>query len=422
MSLDQIFMLPPSYGFDAPGFNPSSLGNLLAEYDFLQGANPLVLYDKSANAAHGTVVSGVTWSSYGLTTASGSKWATTAVNAQTAKTILLYFKPATSGNPSPFANGGSVSALTPLYAELVGTLAYGDIYARMRDLNTGANTAARHNVSQWPYCLGYTLGTPCKQYANGVEASIYEAQSNVGNYAPNSDNIRLSNNFVNTGSSALLYCYALFFSDAKSASDVLRCYNYMKAKVDARSVPAGGPASLTNNYLIFTGNSITVGLTPSSITTSVTFDKMIQGLGGASLSQWVTFAGQTVTPTFRPLATRNYAVIWPTAMVTTTAQVDSTVVPYAALLRSAGWKVAVATSISSTTGDSAKNTVNAYYDTLMAGGTPPFDTLIDLRSITEVSADGAYANTTYFLEGLHLTAAAYALVNPAFGTGVDALG
>jgi hypothetical protein len=160
----------------------------------------------------------------------------------------------------------------------------------------------------------------------------------------------------------------------------------------------------------------------AELTTTRSYSKIKGALPGVGLDQWVPFAEQTITPLYRPLAERNVMVVWPTANAMTTAPIDDDVIPFATALREQGWKVLVPTNISCVNGDAGKNFVNAYYDTLMASATPPFDGLVDLRSVPQVSTDGAYLNTTYYSDQLHPTPTAYTLMAPVFTAAINALG
>ncbi len=413
-------------GVAGGSFSPADIGSLLAEYDFLQGADPLVLYDKSSNAAHGTVVSGVSWSSYGLTTASGSKWATTGVRVVDVKTIRYYVKPIDTSGPPTFASATTPGTVAPVLSEFIGTLANGDLNPRVRCLDsnadTTANTNARHNAVSWPFAHGYTFGNPVKQYVDGVESLVYDAQSNASSYTMGTEMLRFANGYNNSSSAAMLLCYAVLYSDVKTAAQVQLVDSYMAQRVASRGVPAGGPAVLSNDLLVFTGNSITNLMPMTNIVTAHTFDKMKQGLGGASLSQVLSLARQATQPLRRPLATRSYCVFWPSAILTSTADVDNYVTPYAAELKAQGWKVAVPTMLSWSGEGSIKATVNNYLKAVAAAPGAAFS-VIDLTSIAEISADGAYANRTWFRDDIHPADAAYSTyIEPALSAGVDAMG
>lgn len=76
-----------------------------------------------------------------------------------------------------------------------------------------------------------------------------------------------------------------------------------------------------------------------------------------------------------------------------------------------GWRVVVMTMISGDNGPENFDTSKNIYNGLLCSTWTDFaDLLIDLAAEPNLGADGAYANATYFHDGVHLTNTGYALV------------
>ena len=423
------------YG-STPSWTPSTPGGLLAEYDFLKGASEssAVLYDrKPSGGANGTVGAGATYSALGLTNVGfggGTGFATSGVAGNAVGTVLVYLKPL--GGPDGVASNNGVGVLSPLYLDFVGgppgtPTGYGDVWPRLRDMNVfGVSAAAHVNAPGWPLMVGWTMGNPVKLYLNGAEPLIYDAPaSNGSDFIPGSSPIDFGGNVNSTGQSAHLYCYALLFSTVLSAADVRAAYNYMTLKVAKRSVPAGGPVTYTNNFVVFTGNSITNRITLPLSGLNLSFDQLKVGFGGASLQQVILLARQATQPIRRPLSSRNFLILWPFPTGATAADVGNVIVPYAAEMQAAGWTVGVPTCLSYSTdgtpsgtiaGDAIKNAANNALAAAAVAPGAPF-TLIDLRVYPDISADGAANNTQWFVDRLHPTISGDANTPPdAYGT------
>lgn len=420
-------ILPVIAGRVRRAFAPTSLGTLLAEYDCVQGADAAVLYDKKPGGGANGVTTGCTYTTGGVKAgATAANFIKTALPWTNVRTIIVALTPISNGL-NVFSSQSGAGVTVPLFADFSGSVAQGDLGLRWRDLNTGGFVNARHNVASWPYTFAFTRpsgAVACKQYANGVEASLYDFQSNGNAFAPDANVISFGNNFASTGNStSLVYGYVLLFSSVLTAAQVAACHAYMMGKVNARGVAATGPVTLSGDLLCLTGNSVTNLINVAEITPTVPFNIIKQGFGGATPSQVILLARQATQPLKRSLATRNYLVLWPTPNIASAQDIDDYVVPYALEMRGLGWKVAVPTCLSYTGGDVLKNQINARYDVLMGGGSPPFNGLIDLRVYPNVSADGAYSNLTHFSDGTHPTATAYTnYIDPGITAGVNALG
>lgn len=407
---DGSFDFLPLVSENVGSFTPSELGGLLAEYDMLKGGaeSATILYDrKPGGGANGTVEALATYSAVGLTTGSGvgARWATTGVAESAVGTLLIYYTPShVSAGPPVFASSDLTGGITPQYLDMSGNVAIGQITPRFRDLVRGTGQVATGMAApSWPFTLGTTYGNPMNTSINGVNAVVYDSGTREnGLLTTKSFNVRLGNNFANNGTSPNVYHYVLIFSGVLTESQVRQCHNYMVSRCSSRGIVVGGPAVLTGNLLTLSGNSITALINENRILPTLPFDKAKAGLSGAGPAQWLALAGQSAVPLRRPNSPRNYAFLWPTA-IGSLADIQQYIPPYSAALKAAGWRPIVATSISASGGyDVTKNQLNSWLDSPQ-GWVAWADALCDFRDILEISADGAFANLTYFLDGIHPT-------------------
>jgi len=399
---------------------------VLAEYDFLKGPSEsaTVLYDRktSGTAANGIVGPAATYSSLGLTTALGDTtgFAKSGVPSNSVKTIVLYISPISGGDA--IASNGTNGVLTAFYSDFAGDLPKGQLVPRMRDLNTSAQISADINAASWPFSLAFVFDTPGRMYVNGTAPTTYAFQSNASSFVFNSDVVTFGNNFVSNGTSQHRYHYAILFDRVLTVGEVAQVHSYIQSKCSGRSIPASGPAALTTNFAAFIGNSLTNMLVLSNITPTGTWDKLLSGISGGTPSQVVAKAAQAIYPLRRPLASRNVAVLWlsPNDTAANSYAAYQSICPQ---LRALGFRVVVIYPASAYSGgvsyDAEKNALKSLLD----GNTYGVGTgLADARVIlpAEVAADGAYSNTTYFLDQLHHTDAARTLYYPLITAAINA--
>ena len=175
------------------------------------------------------------------------------------------------------------------------------------------------------------------------------------------------------------------------------------------------PSSSLNNQLVFMGDSLTVGVgggpwTQNVVTTQV-FDKHNVAVGGYNFVLATPASYVTVPPFRTGLGRYNFLHIWlgtnAIAGGSTPQQAFDQYSALCTLYRSRGYVVFVATMISRLGLDTQKNAFNA----LVRNGWWQFaDGLSDIAANPNLGADGAWANTTYFIDTVHLTTLGYSLV------------
>lgn len=415
----------------AAAWTPADLGGLLAEYDFLEGADPAVLYDLSGAGNHGTVGTGGTFSADGFTPGgadfSAVGWATTPIAGEDVGTVLVYFTTVGADGPPVVCQDPNVGT-AQLLVELIGPVAQGRLYPRVRDLTTGAQLAADISAPAWPCSLGFVFDTPSRLSINGVEAVIYDAQANGSSYNLGSAPITFGSYYFAGFAAKHLYCYALIFDRPLTEAEQLQCHQYMAAQCAGRGTAATGPASLTTDLLGFVGNSLTQGLDTAEVTPAGTWSRVSSHIYGGTPANVIAKAVQSLLPLYRPNAARNYVQVWPSPNGTA-ADSYAQAVAFCELVRPLGWKVSLVTAISagppsgSAGYDSEKNALNALYDAETYGPGPGTlaDVLCDLRSVSEASDDDAYLDATYFSDGLHPTSDLEDLLYPVMTAAFDAI-
>lgn len=429
--------LSPSNGWPVSGLDPSIFGGLLADYDDLKSGGELatVLYDrKPGGGANGTVGVNATYSAQGITTVgaggiTASDYCfTSGVASNQVRTVVVRVKPSSGGGVFASADAAGVNA--KVWAEFLGNASIGDLLPTLTD-GLGNHIRARMNANSWPFTLAFTLGDPGRMYLNGVEAAYYDLQNNFSGLAAGANPVRFATNFVNNGSLGGLWVRQLLFSTVLTPGQILQCHSYLAGQSANRGITPGGPVSLTGNFLGLVGNSLVNNMVTSQLLTAQAFDKLQASFTGATPSQFLALSGMTIGPLYRPGSARNFVFVWPTATLSGGSDVATYIAPLCKALRAIGFKVLVGTAISHSGFDAIKNAINAALDDKTTGWTSFADALADFRGVTEISADNAFTNPTYYIEaptGLHLTPGnsgtntGYGKVYPVIAAAVDSLG
>lgn len=405
-------------------------GLLLAEYDFLEGADPLVVYDVkgSGEINNGRVGASPTWSAQGLTpNAAAQGHIQVGVNLSEAGCILLYMTPQASSGLAFMANHTAGGDLVDFYGDFSGNVPEGQLTPRYRDLlDSGGLIVSDVNAASWPFSIGFQYDNPGRLYVNGVQPVSYIAADDESAFQSNSRNYSFANNFVSTAGTTSVHHYALVFARTPKLTDaqVASAHAYMVSKCAGRGIPVGGPAAFTQRIVVLCGNSMVNLMNTDNIPTTQTYSRVKSSLSGAPPSSWVVLGNQAALPLRRPLAPRSVLFVWPTTVLDSVADIPNSVYPFCDAARTAGWKVVIGYALSNSTSDSIKNQVNARLD---LDGASHCDGFADFRAETVLTNDGAFSNTTYFSDGTHLTAGAsgsntgYGKVYPILGAAIDAV-
>jgi hypothetical protein len=160
--------------------------------------------------------------------------------------------------------------------------------------------------------------------------------------------------------------------------------------------------------IVFKGDSRTQNY-PSYVTVPTyngqVFAQALSGVGGQNVAQMQATAYVDVNPYFHFQSDMNIVVLWggfndngPGGK--NAAQIFGLLASYSQHLQLLGWRVIICSEISGVNFDAVKNELNGY---IRAGWTTFASGLADLGADSRLGADGAYTNTTYFIDGIHLT-------------------
>jgi lysophospholipase L1-like esterase len=143
---------------------------------------------------------------------------------------------------------------------------------------------------------------------------------------------------------------------------------------------------------------------------------------GATFSKNIVDFSQHVQNIYPGNASRTAAIVWMGGddflAGATVQQVFNMHKQYHQMLRARGYKTIAATQTDATTFDTPKNQFNALvrkYWTTYA------DSLADVAAVPQIGADGSSTNTTYFADGIHLTATGMQLASAVFQNAVNSL-
>jgi lysophospholipase L1-like esterase len=184
----------------------------------------------------------------------------------------------------------------------------------------------------------------------------------------------------------------------------------------------------TTGTLAFAGESLTVGyggshpwtndvVTPGYPSPALTV--INDGMGGDTSARTVGSASTLIDPQFSPAAPANVVVLWTGVndLLNLSGAWGITYNNMQQFCRERhrlGWKCFICTLESLTGQDTNRDALNAGLRTTWSTFA---DGLIDLGANSTIGADGASANTTYFLaDGIHMTDAGYAIVSGLVNT------
>lgn len=419
---------PPVGGTTGPSGVTTS--GLLGEYRFDEGSGSSV-FDHSGNGNDGVVVGGPTWSTLGLTFNASSKRVTLPA-ALTASFVTIQvfcdWSPANTGTGFRAAVGNTNAVGFNL---LTSTSVGGT------QLAGGANPAI--------YWNGFATSAADSLGNLGMVTLVLDASNDVfyingkavKGYTSRSGSTALSRvGSLELGGSSgggftlngQMY-YALVYSSALTGAQVAQNYAAVSTVLAKRGVDLNPVPSGNTSQLVFDGDSITAGLSSASgansisgqIVTSETFTKTNLGVSGQELRQMM-YGSAKVVALLTPLASRNIVIVFggtnDNIAGRTAAQTYADLSAYCLILKKAGFQVVVVTMLSRTGSDTFKNSYNAL---IRAGWQNFADEIADPAQNTNLGADNAYSNATYFQDSVHPTTAANLIIAGYLGNAVDRL-
>lgn len=151
------------------------------------------------------------------------------------------------------------------------------------------------------------------------------------------------------------------------------------------------------------------------------------GLAGQTVPQMITSALTVVDPIFEPGRVENVVCIWggtnDIISGAAAATVFANLQTYVNARRAVGWKVVILTCIDRTTiNETTRAAYNALITSTYGGGAVAGVAVADVASNANIGANGANTNLTYFMaDGIHLTAAGYAIVAPLVSSAITSI-
>jgi hypothetical protein len=207
--------------------------------------------------------------------------------------------------------------------------------------------------------------------------------------------------------------YAVFYNRILSAAELLADHNYMASVMASRQVPPLlRVAASTNDSVVFDGDSITSCKGVSTCWTSLVQLSNTNGLTSINSSSGSRTMAGIVSGSFarayeylQPTAARNTLLEWAgtndVAGGSTAALTASLNFQACKNARTAGFKCALTSMISRTGQDTNKDNLNPLLRTTWNTSA---DFFIDMGGTTQLGADSASANTTFFqVDAIHPT-------------------
>jgi hypothetical protein len=271
-------------------------------------------------------------------------------------------------------------------------------------------------------------------YVNGTQATDYRIGSRHGNLGTVKSGVFQLGGSTGMGFyySGHIY-YAVFYNRALSSAEVAANASYLLSTAQARGAVLNPPNASTTNQLVFSGDSLTNGTgggTPYStyVSPSGTWTKSTFGIPAATCND-IGEAQNLVLAKYAAGAAKNVVMLWcgtNDEVNYSPAQALTNLSNLSALYRTAGFKVIVGTVLSGNYGtvngglnrDQWKNQFNPL---VLANWRSFADGIADFTTDSNLTADGAYANTTYFTDQLHLSDVGYHHVAALVQAAVDGL-
>ncbi len=422
-----------------------------ADYNFLQGSGT-VLSDNSGNSNNGTLGSGSqapTWTTTGLSFASGGQGVSLPAALNASKTFLfgVYINPITNGSgpttntqntyPALLTSSTGGSGFNLLYLKSASTSNFDAPYVFSPTVySSGQKTFAQNLISGFNV-IGVVCGTGGGNvdhlYVNGVEVAAYGAQGNTcgsqttGNFYLGSSNVSPWNT---SGLIGTMY-RAVFYSTQLTSGQMLVATGVIRNDVASRGVAVTpAPVGLAAAQLHAIGDSITAGYgattpwpTLLSLTNQPPYVITNWGITGVPAEAIVGSEPNRVAPLCQTSQGPAVAAVFAGTNDFGQGATATTVLSYLAgetqTLKQAGCRVFLMTMISRTGTDLLSNTFDSdknNLDALMLQGWKAVgaDGVIDGAANPLLGADGANTNATYFQgDHTHPTNAGQALIAAA---------
>lgn len=412
------------------GVVPSALGNPLAQYDFVQGADPTLLYDRSGNSNHGTL--GLSGSFTPAYTAGGMNFGTASlvvlpagVTWSNTSTILAWADavPGTAGVGTVFGfQGGNPVLGIQTQDGRPGLMASAQGDPAVMGMRRYASGAGMFGVAGQKF------------YVNGAEVANYWIPP--ASYTPSGSTLWLgasNGGFFFQGS---MY-YLGVWNRVLSAAEVAAANTIVQAILATRGVSAVlSPVSSSTRRLLYIGDSITRGYTggtggfPRLVTPSLThtYSPTNLGIGGYTMQAVAANGASFYAPLLTEApAAQNCVVIMLgsndiTFGITTAAGTYANLTAFCTDLKSLPNppKIVVVTMLPRAGTDAARAIYNGLITVTVS---PPYDVVANWGGDATMGQNGQQADATNYADGVHPTdAAGYPIGAGYVATAINSVG
>lgn len=398
---------------------------LMAEYRMnpTESAAALVDYSGNGRTAVGTVGTAPTIiSGTGGINCTGNGAVKLPAALNSALTVMIAFNYQASSNANAFnapIMGNAASGNWGILFDTNSTpFLYGPIAGGSRVFSypgTVPTNSFTFMVPQGTESVAMTMPGTDTFYANGNglnPASFYQPGSNsAGIQTGGGGQFQLCGTTAGIGAGAQSYLTGNLYwvgawNRALAAAEIAQTQQYLVNLLAQRAVffNANGLNTSNTSQAAFNGDSITAGASltepfTSHISLNGTWNITNQAQGGRQIVQHdIPAAFFSIDPLLASSSAASFEAFWMGTNDITTAPI-SPAATFAGLRadmaarKLLGWKVGVATMIPRPSQDANKNTYNAL---IRQHWTEFADVLIDIAADTNLGADGAYSNATYF--------------------------
>ena len=389
---------------------------IAAQYDFVQGADPTVLYDLSGNGNNGALGTGrakPTWTSSGLQFAGGQTVSVPGLTGLTTRSFASAVRYTGSGGLNVFVSAGSAS-FDEYYSGYVSNESYSanktiyDITTEGPTLNSSViYVSSRGTNSYSTYCNGI------KGYLPVAGTPPASGPFTIGS---------LGGSFYFTGVYHQLIVYNRSLSDSDYA--VLHSFFALSEAAKNRGVTFSAYNKHPAGFIVFDGDSLTNGTNASSVSTSYpshlvnslmggAFDFVNYGIGGQTTTGIVGRASGKIDSKYSLLHSKHLYVLWvginDLALGASPTTIFNNIRTICLARKAAGYKVIVLTVTTKGSPPAGFETARATLNANIRANCASFaDGLVDVAANTVF---GDPADTTCFADDqTHFTDTGYAIV------------
>lgn len=178
------------------------------------------------------------------------------------------------------------------------------------------------------------------------------------------------------------------------------------------------------SVLVLEGDSLTTDTYLAARPEFADWEVVHEGTAGHEISTIVGLYPSAIPPYYSAARSQNVIVLWAgtndLANGQATATIKANLASYIAQAHATGFQVVIMTILPSGAHDATERERRVEINEWITAGSSGADVVVDPCELPQFDAQGDVADTTYFSDGTHITAAAYALITPLIVDGVIA--